>query len=420
MANYKAVASGNRSSLSTRQDDSGGSFSASTVLPWVNDDVYSNTFTVEIDQDIEVNLLRNTARTEVTLWWVFEITSNNDINIIATTEIYAQQNLKLLDITSASTTNEITISAGRINWWYQSYPITYDWSWTLNVYGTLSCITYSTYGLNITRGGSTVNFFWTINRVADNRSYWIYCYPTNEPENKNTINIVWYITDWAASWLYLRKTNTSNEFEFTFEGIIDTTTWNWWLEIVQWYITWYINNSVFEWTWAAIKLYNSAAYFNPNSKITLDNVSVVQTGNISPLIYSPASPGWLHLHFIDCDINQIWTPAFPIWSSYATFEYTQAKSWNLINYDNTSTYMYSSYVWNPMESNVRDWIVYWWNSELEWTLIVPSPSNVASGVPTDDTVWTADFKLTWVMTALWVVNEWVQKASKFIPHTTNL
>jgi hypothetical protein len=25
-----------------------------------------------------------------------------------------------------------------------------------------------------------------------------------------------------------------------------------------------------------------------------------------------------------------------------------------------------------------------------------------------------------VMTALWVVNEWVQKASKFIPHTTNL
>lgn len=67
-----------------------------------------------------------------------------------------------------------------------------------------------------------------------------------------------------------------------------------------------------------------------------------------------------------------------------------------------------------------DWIVYWWNSELEWTLVVPSPSNVASGVPTDDTVWTADFELTWVMTALWVINEWVQKASKFIPHTTNL
>jgi hypothetical protein len=57
---------------------------------------------------------------------------------------------------------------------------------------------------------------------------------------------------------------------------------------------------------------------------------------------------------------------------------------------------------------------------MEGTLIVPSKENVAIWVPVDDTVWTADFNLSEVMTALWVVNEWVQKASKFIPHTTNL
>lgn len=416
MANYKAVANGNRSSLSTRQDDSSGSFSASTVLPWINDNVYSNTFTVEIDQDIEVNVLKNTAITGVTLWWVFQITSNNDINIIVTTDMTAQQNLKLLDITSASTTNEITVSAGKISWMLQSYPITYDWSWTLNVYWNMDCISYTNYWLNITRGGSTVNFFWTINRVADWRSYWIYCYPTNEPEKKNIINIVWYMTDWPASWLYLKKLNTSNEFEFTFEWIIDTTTWNWWLEIVQWYITWHINNSVFEWTWKALNVYSSSSYFNPNSKITLDNVSIIQTGNEWALITSTATWGWVHLHFVDCYIKQIWTPCFPIWSGYATFEYTEPKSRQLINDDDRKTYMYSSYVGNPTESDVRDWTVYWWNDELEGTLVVPSPSNVARGVPTDDTVWTADFELTEVMTALRVVNEWVQKASKFIPH----
>ena len=420
MANYKAVANGNRSSLSTRQDDSSGSFSASTVLPWINDNVYSNTFTVEIDQDIEVNSLKNTAITGVTLWWVFQITSNNDINIIVTTDMYAQQNLKLLDITSASTTNEITVSAGKISWGLQSYPITYDWSWTLNVYWNMDCISYTNYWLNITRGGSTVNFFWTINRVADQRSYWIYCYPTNEPEKKNIINIVWYMTDWSAPWLYLRKHNTSNEIEFTFEWIIDTTTWHWWLKIEQWYITWHINNSVFEWTWKALDVYSSSSYFNPNSKITLDNVSIIQTGKEWALITSTATWGWVHLHFVDCYIKQIWIPCFPICSSYATFEYTQPKSRQLINDDDSPTYMYSSYVGNPTESDVRDWTVYWWNDELEGTLVVPSPSNVARGVPTDDTVWTADFELTEVMTALRVVNEWVQKASKFIPHTTNL
>ena len=80
--------------------------------------------------------------------------------------------------------------------------------------------------------------------------------------------------------------------------------------------------------------------------------------------------------------------------------------------------MYSSYVGNP-ESDVR--IELFIDEIMSWNeLVVPSPSNVASGVPTDDTVWTADFELTEVMTALWVVNEWVKKASLLIPHNEDL
>jgi len=71
----------------------------------------------------------------------------------------------------------------------------------------------------------------------------------------------------------------------------------------------------------------------------------------------------------------------------------------------------------PAEADVREWTVYWLNT---WTLAVPDPSNVASGVPTDDTVWTADFDLVGIRDRLWVINDWIKKASLLIPHTEDL
>jgi hypothetical protein len=66
MANYRAVASGNWSSLSTWQDDSLGYFAASTVLPTTNDTVYSNNFTVTIDGTRVASSIRNSTFTPPT------------------------------------------------------------------------------------------------------------------------------------------------------------------------------------------------------------------------------------------------------------------------------------------------------------------------------------------------------------------
>ena len=66
MANYRAVANGNWSSLATWQDDSLGYFANSTVLPTSADDVYSNNFTVTIDGTRNANTIRNTAFTPPT------------------------------------------------------------------------------------------------------------------------------------------------------------------------------------------------------------------------------------------------------------------------------------------------------------------------------------------------------------------
>ena len=65
MANYRAMANGNWSNLAIWQDNSSGSFVASTVLPGVNDDVYANAFQVTIDQDINVKSIRNNSTTGI-------------------------------------------------------------------------------------------------------------------------------------------------------------------------------------------------------------------------------------------------------------------------------------------------------------------------------------------------------------------
>lgn len=66
MANYRAIANGNWSSLAIWEDDSLGYFSASSVLPTSLDDVYSNNFTVTIDGTRTASTIRNTAFTPPT------------------------------------------------------------------------------------------------------------------------------------------------------------------------------------------------------------------------------------------------------------------------------------------------------------------------------------------------------------------
>lgn len=65
MANYRAVANGNWSALATWQDDSSGSYVASTVLPGAADVVYANNFTVTLDINITVSQIRTTTATNV-------------------------------------------------------------------------------------------------------------------------------------------------------------------------------------------------------------------------------------------------------------------------------------------------------------------------------------------------------------------
>lgn len=65
MANYRRTATGNWSTLAEWEDDSSGSYAASSTLPGAADVVYANGFTTTLDVDVTVLELRNTTGTNV-------------------------------------------------------------------------------------------------------------------------------------------------------------------------------------------------------------------------------------------------------------------------------------------------------------------------------------------------------------------
>jgi hypothetical protein len=89
MANYRAVSGGNWSQLARWQDDAGGSYVNSTVLPGVNDVVYANNFSVTIDINIAVNQLRTTTGPSATAGGNFDFGAGTTViaNVFSATTV---------------------------------------------------------------------------------------------------------------------------------------------------------------------------------------------------------------------------------------------------------------------------------------------------------------------------------------------
>jgi len=153
MANYRAVASGNWSNIAIWQDDSSGSFVASTVFPGASDNVYSNTFTVNVDQNITVNAIANSAITGVTAGGVFDFNTSGVVATITTYGIAAQ----IFRVTATSGTVEI-ISTG----YFFSFSFSSAIVHTGNCDFTLRCLGIVTNGANVTGVGKSGTGTFTI------------------------------------------------------------------------------------------------------------------------------------------------------------------------------------------------------------------------------------------------------------------
>lgn len=122
MANYRAVSAGNWSQLARWQDDSSGSYVASSVLPGVNDVVYANNFTVSVDIDIAVLELRTTSAVNVTAGGLFDYTTGNVIiaNVFSGTSVCLRQQqnqVKALigNVVASASQNGVNVQSGGLN-----------------------------------------------------------------------------------------------------------------------------------------------------------------------------------------------------------------------------------------------------------------------------------------------------------------
>jgi hypothetical protein len=123
MANYRAIASGNWSSLSTWQDDSLGYFTASTVLPTTNDTVYSNNFTVTIDGTRVASSIRNSIFTSPTTLGAVAtatMTSNTTPSGIAAASAAQSPAWQAFDKNTATFWQ--TPSSGQTGWLLYQFP----------------------------------------------------------------------------------------------------------------------------------------------------------------------------------------------------------------------------------------------------------------------------------------------------------
>lgn len=335
MALRYAVASGNWSNTATWN---GG------TLPTSSDDVYSNGFTVTVDQDVTVLSLRNTAGAPAVVGGVFQtlvagytITATGAGIVCGTATIGTVS----LNAPGAHTTIIATITGGvSASMWPINIPI-------------------SSAGANLTVIGNVLS-------GASSTSYAI-----NNLSGSNTISITGNITAVGAAALRNTVANT-----------VVTVTGN-------------------------VLGGNNAAAFGI-SVVGTSNISI--TGNVTGVSGSGISAG-----VATSPISTVGTVTAAVATgitSTGTVTLTSpcinSATANAVTAQSTRFYAASTVTWsfrdeagatkilysagvalgNPIEANVRNGTTYGASGELTGTLIVPSPSTVVDGVPTDATVGT--------------------------------
>ena len=425
MANYRAIKDGVWSDLTVWEDNSTGSYQASTELPWMEDNCLANGFTVSIDMDITVNLLRNQRlANHSTTWGEFVVDDNEDRTIIVLETIYGSDQgtiypLKISENNDGNTINIVcprTSNAASVWMWI----IGVKWKCTINYTGDLNSASYTVAWMYITVGWVTVNHTGNILPDAlDARAYGVRIMAVDNPNIPVVYNLTWnvgYPWLWIGTWFSCESSALELNIVWTvYENIKSGSYTSKWSISITWTqqcnmdIKWNVSSIL----WGRMI---SIAWNNPYSSFILRDwtfSTAVHANNIIDIAWAqvPATLHNMNLEMVDTFVA--------IKANILTITHDEPVYWKFRKYEQ-DYYMYSHPTGQPIPKDVRRGTLYWNNDEMEGTLIVPSKENVAIWVPVDDTVWTADFALTSVMDALEIINEWVKNASIIVPHTTDI
>lgn len=374
MANYRAVANGNWSVLTTWQDNSTGSFVASTVLPGAADDVYSNNFTVTIDQNATILSLRNTSATGITAGGRFLLTNGITVNATGTglvaVAVLIEFNLAAPNSATVNCTLLNSTGAGVTG-------VTHSGTGTLNFNGNFQIsagggILFNFTGngiLNVT--GNAIFADGTGTRVFEITGVSsVFNWIGNMPTNYNPALTIAFIKGSGTNGVAGTINVTGNIYAgasggngiFTngicnVTGIVGPTNSNTGTAIIG--------------GAASIITINGIATSNNNR-----NLAISSTG----------------LTTITGQVICVNESAFPVQSTrlrLANATPTQITFQTDLVGVNKTLYEPGTALGNPATTDVRDGVSYA-SGALTGTLIVPNPADVRKSVPTDNTIGTAD------------------------------
>jgi len=382
MANVKAVASGNWSNTATWD---GG------VLPTVNDDVFSNTFTVTIDGTFTVLSIRNTAATGITAGGQFKFANGGNLTCTASNsiEVAGSTPTLLFDLTSGNSGtfsgSIISLTAG-----ISGSAISQTGTGTFNLTGNFDLNNGTTTRVIFSiSGAGTINH---VGNIVNSSSGTSGGAGTAAPivitancTYNHTGNCTGGGTNSLVSGSSIRAVSTA----FTYNGTGDLlanlapsiyTTQSATINV--------IGNVTGTTSFPSIHNITNSATINVNGIITAGTSYPAISGLVTTLVKVQGTI------INQGTYNAIYAGRITLEGNIAYWQYRNALN-------NTSTNLYTVGALNyPDELDVRDGIDYGASLELTGTLAVPTADNVRKGVPIDDTVGTADLTAEDFLTAI--------------------
>ena len=361
MANYKAVANGNWSALATWEDDSTGSYVASTVLPGASDVVYFNNRTVQMDVDVTVLEIRNNSATGVTQGGSGVISASRTVNA----DLYHRTGTLITVSASSPSVVNITGNMPGTVGGGNNIGVNITGNCTVNYVGNVVAITIPLFtGAKaiIVGSGATLNLTGDCSAgganqglTSNNASNGIHL------ENNSTLNMVGNVFGGFAnagnSGIRLVGTNQTISITGNVNGLSGTN-------ILQ-----------------------------PNPAILLNGTAVFSiTGNLTagqnaPALYGPNATTEVQV------FGNVQNASNGYMATIAPYVYLDATvtQWEFRKSNLTTNTLYTPGVatGHPAEANVRTGITYGPTNNLTGTCAVPPANTVSLGVPVDNTVGTA-------------------------------
>jgi hypothetical protein len=337
--------------LATWQDDSGGSFIASTVLPGASDVVYFNNFTVQMDVDATVLQIRNNTATGVTAGGTGVISTSRTVNA----DLFHASGNNLISIT-ASFPSVVNINGNLVSTSTSNFNagVRLTSSATLNFVGNVTTTVWrgielaSAATLNLTGDvyGGTQAGAGGATGVGNGI----------EGLNSNTINIVGNVFGGSGI----------SNYGIGLQGNSHTVN-------IIGNVTAGISNNI----------------GNPCTAIrSSGTASVTITGSLSANTNSYGVAGGLTLYMF----GDIYNAANGLIATFINFVFIEnVNSWEFRKSNLTTNTLYTPGVaiGFPATTNVKTGIAYGPTSNLTGTCAVPPANTVSLGVPVDNTVGTA-------------------------------